>query len=206
MNLIERVKNILVTPKTEWDVINGETATPMSLLTSYVIPLALIPAIASFIGWGLIGVSYFGVKIGGMGFGIAMAVQSFVGAIISFYVSSYIIDALAPTFKSEKDINKSAQLVAYASTAAWVAGIFNILPALAILGILGLYSIYLFYVGLPKLKKTPQDQVVPYMLVSALVLIVISLVIGFILTRVIYGVVGNPYATATVNNLNDLFK
>lgn len=30
MNIIERVKNILMTPKTEWDVINGETATPMS--------------------------------------------------------------------------------------------------------------------------------------------------------------------------------
>jgi hypothetical protein len=206
MNLIERVKNILVTPKTEWDVINGESATPSSLLTSYVIPMALIPAIASFIGWGLIGVSFLGIKIGGISYGLAMAVQTFVGAIISFYISSYIIDALAPTFKSEKDINKSAQLVAYASTASWVAGVFNILPALAILGIVGLYSIYLFYVGLPKLKKTPQDQVVPYMLVSALVLIVIYMVVGFILTRVVYAVIGNPYATATVNNLNDLFK
>jgi Yip1 domain len=206
MNLIERVKSILVTPKTEWDVINGETATPPSLLTGYVIPLALIPAIASFIGWGLIGVSYFGIKIGGISYGLAMAVQAFVGAVISFYISSYIIDALAPTFKSEKDINKSAQLVAYASTASWVAGVFNILPALSILGILGLYSVYLFYVGLPKLKKTPQDQVVPYMLVSALVLIVIYFVVGFILTRIIYAFIGNPYATATVNSINDLFK
>ena len=28
MNIIERVKNILLTPKTEWEVINGETAPP----------------------------------------------------------------------------------------------------------------------------------------------------------------------------------
>lgn len=206
MNLIERVKNILVTPKTEWDVINGESATPQSLLTSYVIPMALIPAIASFIGMGLIGVSFLGVKVGGIKFGLALAIQSFVGAIIGFYICSYVVDMLAPTFKSEKDINKSAQLVAYASTASWVAGIFNILPALSILAIVGLYGIYLFYVGLPKLKKTPQDQVVPYMLVSALVLIVVYMVVGFILTRVVYAIIGNPYTTATVTNLNDLFK
>jgi hypothetical protein len=205
MNLIERVKNILVTPKTEWDVINGESATPASLLTSYVIPLALIPAIASFIGMGLIGTSILGVKIGGIKFGLALAVQTFIGAIIGFYINSYVIDALAPTFKSEKNINKSAQLVAYASTASWVAGIFNLLPALSILAIVGLYSIYLFYVGLPKLKNTPQDQVVPYMLVSALVLIVVYLLVGFILTKVVYGVIGNPYEVTSVN-LNDIFK
>jgi Yip1 domain len=205
MNLIERVKNILVTPKTEWDVIDGESATPPSLLTSYVIPLALIPAIATFIGWGVIGVSVFGVKISGMNYGVALAVQSFVAAIISFFVCSYIIDALAPTFKSEKNINKSAQLVAYASTAGWVGGIFGILPSLAIIGaLIGLYGIYLFYIGMPKLKKTPAEQVVPYMLVSALVIIVVTMVIGFILTKVVYGIVGNPYASSI--NLNDLFK
>ena len=66
MNIIERVKNILMTPKTEWDVINGETATPMSLLIGYVVPMALIGAVASFIGYGFIGLNVLGIKIGGI--------------------------------------------------------------------------------------------------------------------------------------------
>ena len=49
MNLIERVKNILITPKTEWDVINGETATPQSLLMGYVLPLSLVAAVGSLL-------------------------------------------------------------------------------------------------------------------------------------------------------------
>ena len=45
MNIVERVKNILMTPKTEWDVINGETATPQSLLMGYILPLAIVGAV-----------------------------------------------------------------------------------------------------------------------------------------------------------------
>ncbi|MFZ1261742.1 MAG: hypothetical protein WAQ93_14760, partial [Chitinophagaceae bacterium] len=58
MNLIDRAKKILLTPKTEWDVVNSETPNTQSILTTYVIPLVAIGAIASFIGWGFIGKSY----------------------------------------------------------------------------------------------------------------------------------------------------
>jgi hypothetical protein len=195
MNIIERVKSILLTPKNEWNVIDGESDTPQSLLTKYVVPLALIGAIAGFIGYGLIGINILGIKISGMQWGISMAIKLFLTSILSYYICSYVVDALAPNFKSEKDINKSAQLVAYASTAGAVGSVLYILPALSLLVIIAaIYGIYLFYVGLPVLKKTPQDQVVPYMIVSAVVIIVISLVLGFIIDRIIWAIVGNPYA------------
>jgi len=204
MNLVERVKNILMTPKTEWDVINGETETPASLLPKYVVIMALIPAVAAFIGYGLIGVSFLGVKITGMNWGLSMAIQLFLQSILSYFICTYVIDALAPSFKSEKNLGKSAQLVAYSTTASAVAGIFYILPALSFLVILGLYGVYLFYTGIPKLKKTPQDQVVVYMIVSAVVIIVVGLVLGYILQRIMWQIFGNPY----VGNLglDNLFK
>lgn len=199
MNLIDRAKNILMSPKTEWLVIDTESATPGSLLTSYVVPMLLIGTIAAFIGWGFIGVSYFGVKISGINWGIAQAATFFVSGIISYFICTYVIDALAPSFSSEKNINKSAQLVAYASTASWVAGIFQIIPSLGILAILGLYSVYLFWVGLPIMKKTPEDKKVGYIIVSALVIIVCSFLISFILMKIVYSIIGNPY---TVGNLS----
>ena len=202
MNLIDRAKNILMSPKTEWLVVDTETATPGSLLTSYVVPMALIGAIAAFIGYGFIGLNIFGVKIAGINWGIAQGVTILVSAIVSYFISTYVIDALAPSFASEKNINKSAQLVAYASTAAWVAGIFQILPSLGILAILGLYSVYLFYVGLPIMKKTPDDKKIVYMIVSALVIIVVGFVINMILLKVVYAILGNPYATGLPNIYN----
>jgi hypothetical protein len=193
MPLFDRAKNILLSPKTEWLVINNETETPHSLLIKYVIPMALIPAIALFIGYGLIGFDVLVARISGINWGIEMALISFVSSITGYYVCTYVIDALAANFGSEKNIGKSAQLVAYSYTASWVAGIFSILPSLSILGLLGLYGIYLFYLGIPVLKKTPEDKRLGYMVVSALVIIVVSIVLNLIISRIAYAVGGNPF-------------
>jgi hypothetical protein len=193
MPLITRAKNILLSPRTEWLVILTETETPQSLLSKYVIPMALIPAIAFFIGYGLIGIDAVILRISGIRWGVIMAVDSFITSIITYYVCTFVVDALAPSFSSEKNIGKSAQLVAYSYTAVWVAGIFNIVPSLSILGILGLYSIYLFYLGVPVMKKTPEDKKISYMIVSAIVIIVVGLVVNTIVSRIMYAFTGNPF-------------
>ncbi|MFN3315957.1 MAG: hypothetical protein ACK40K_04030 [Raineya sp.] len=79
MNLVEKAKNIILNPKQEWENSKNETTTFASLLTGYVIPLALIGAVASFVG-GFIGQEVMGVKIGGtVKYGIYMAISSFAG-------------------------------------------------------------------------------------------------------------------------------
>jgi hypothetical protein len=193
MPLLTRAKNILLSPRTEWLVILTETETPQSLLTKYVIPMALIPAIALFIGYGLIGVDAVIIRISGIRWGVIMAVDSFITSIITYYICTFVIDALAPSFSSEKNIGKSAQLVAYSYTAVWVAGIFSIVPSLSILGILGLYSIYLFYLGVPVMKKTSEDKRILYMIVSAIVIIVVGLVVNTIVSRIMFAFTGNPF-------------
>jgi hypothetical protein len=96
-----------------------------------------------------------------------------------------VIDRLAPTFQSRSSAIQALKLVAYAWTATWIAGVVSIVPALAALGILaGLYSIYLFYLGVTPMMKTPSEKVVPYMVVSALVIIVVMAVMGAITTAV----------------------
>jgi hypothetical protein len=191
MNLIERVKNIITTPKTEWNVINGEEATPMSLLKSYVIPLLLIGTIAGFLGYAVMGgINLFGIKMSGINWGLYTAASYFTGGIVGYFISTYVIDALAPTFKSEKNINKSAQLVAYSSTAYWVAMAATVLPSLGMLAILGLYSIYLFYIGMGTMKKTPEDQKIIYMIVSAVVMIVVSMIASYIIQSILRPLMG----------------
>ncbi len=57
MALVDRVKNICLTPNTEWPVIAEESASPGSLITGYAAPLVAISALAGFIGGSLVGVS-----------------------------------------------------------------------------------------------------------------------------------------------------
>lgn len=186
MNLFERAKNILLSPKTEWEVIKAESSTTSGLFTQYVLILAAIPAIATFIGHSIIGVSLgpFGSFKVPMSNGILYAVLQYVFTLVGVYVAAFVVDALAPSFGSSKDMIASMKVVVYSWTAAWVAGIFAIIPAISILGILGLYSFYLLYLGLKIVKDTPQDKLVGYFIVTIIVLIIIYFIIGYLVTAI----------------------
>jgi hypothetical protein len=186
MNIIERAKNILITPAKEWDVIAGEEPNVNKILTSYVLPLAGAAALAAFIGYGLIGFSMLGYKMSGVDWGLYQALVSFIVSICSVFITAWVVDALAPSFSSEKSFGRSFQLVAYAFTASWVGGLFQVLPAIAILGtILGLYGLYILYLGMPKLKNTPADKHLGYFVVTLIVLVAVYLVIGIILSMIL---------------------
>ena len=58
-----------------------------------------------------------------------MGLSVLAGALISVFVSSFVIDALAPSFGSEKNMGRSVQLVAYSYTPFWVGGLLAILPS-----------------------------------------------------------------------------
>ena len=190
MSIITRAKNILITPAVEWRVISSETETPATLLRKYVLPLAMIPALAHLL-MGFLS------NPGGMAAGIywrlsiSMAISMLLTSILSFYICTYVVDGLAPNFDSPKDLGRSAQLVAYSSTAFWVANIFTAIPGLRWLGILGLYGFYLFYLGLPVMKKTPQEKQIGYIVLSALVILVVSYAVDYVIGVLYVNLSGN---------------
>lgn len=186
MNLVERAKNILMTPKTEWEVIKNEAASVGELFTKYAMILAAIPVIATFIGQSLIGVNlgFIGSYKIPVTNGLIYAVVYYILSLAGIYVVALIIDALAPSFGSTKNMIASLKVAVYSYTAAWIAGIFGIIPVLGILGILGLYSLYLMYLGLKIVKDTPQDKIAGYLIVVIIIAVVVYFVIGMIVAAI----------------------
>lgn len=183
MPIVDRVKAILMSPKTEWPVIEAESTDIAGVYRNYVIYLAAIPAIAMFIGMSVFGFGGFGVTVRVPFFsGLINAVISYVLSLVMLYVLGLIVNALAPTFKGQKSPVNAFKVVAYGSTASMVAGILYLIPSLSMLVFLGaLYSIYLIYIGLPVLMKCPPDKAMPYTaviivcgFVAALLLSVVS--------------------------------
>lgn len=186
MNVINRAKNMILVPKAEWDIINGEQPDNAKVITGYVLPLAGLAAVAAFIGYGFIGMDAGFFRIKGVNWGIYQAANALIMGILGVFISAFVIDALAPSFASEKNMGRSVQLVAYAYTPAWVGGLLNVFPALAFIGALfGLYGLYLLYLGLPKMKKTPEDKQLSYFIVSLLVMIAVYVVIGIIMSALV---------------------
>jgi hypothetical protein len=197
MNLVERAKNILFKPKDEWNVISQETTSVTQLVTGYLLILALIPAVGQFVRYGLIGytIPFVGHVPGSMSYGIRQAVVSYIASVGGVFLSAYIIDALAPSFASQKNFQKAMQLVVYSYTAMFVAGIFNIIPGLAILSIVGLYGLYILYIGIKPLMQTPEDKVTTYFIVSLLVIIAVYAVLSLVLAAIL---VKSAYTAAAV--------
>ena len=179
MNLQTRVINILSKPMQEWPVIASESTDVAALYKEYIMPLAAIPAICGFLGITLIGVT---IPLVGqirtpMVSGLAGLIVGYVLSLVGIFLAAFIVDKLAPSFQSSGGIVQALKMVAFASTPSWVAGVLQLVPLLAALALLAaLYGIYLFYLGLPFVMKTPPDKVIPYMVVSAIVIIVISVV------------------------------
>ncbi len=187
MTLVDRAKNIVLTPKTEWPVIAIEEANISQIFTGYVIPLALIPAVGSLIGFGFVGRGY-GASLR---WGMAMALTQFISALVGVFISAFVANVLAPNFGSEKNLGKAMQMVAYSYTPAWVAGVLLVFPTLGILVTLAaLYGLYLLYLGLPYMMKTPQDKAVVYLVVLCVVVIAVSIVLGAVLAPVFLGIFG----------------
>lgn len=182
MNLVDRVQAILLKPKDTWPVIAGEGGDVPSIYKNYLVFLAAIPAVATFIGLSLVGAGAFGISFRvPILTGLVNMVVGFVLSLAMIYVLSLIANALAPTFKGEKNALNAFKLVAYGSTAGLVGGVFNLLPALSMLGVLAaLYSIYLLYTGIPVLMKAPEDKALGYTAVLIVCGIVASIIVGAI--------------------------
>ncbi|GHT62398.1 membrane protein [Bacteroidia bacterium] len=186
MNIIERVKNILTTPKAEWQTIEAENAPYAKVCTSYVALLALIPAIASLIGYGLTGFHGFHHSFG---LGIGQAFVQYIVMVAGAYISAVIIDALAPSFGATKNLDKAYSLVAYAYTPMFVAGIFYLIPALSwIILLAGLYSLYLLYLGLQPMMKQSDDKTIGYFIVSLIVVGAVTFVLAGVLGAIVTGI------------------
>jgi len=193
--LLDRVKGILLNPDTEWGVIAKETTTVADLYKNYILILAAIPALFGFIKGSLIGfdVPLLGNYRVGMGAGLAGMVVGYVLSLIQIYVLALVIDALATTFGGQKNLLQALKTVGYAFTAAFVAGIGQIVPWLApLIAIAGVvYSIYLLKIGLPQTMGCPPQRAVAYTAVSIIAAIILSVLIGAVV-RAITGPVGAP--------------
>lgn len=186
MDIVARVQGILLKPKEEWPKIKEESQSVSQILTSYVMILAAIPAIAQFIGYGIVGhrIPFYGWYRMGIGTAFVRSILSYALMVASAYLLHIVINALAQTFSSKQNPESAMKLAAYSLTPGWVASALSIIPMLYILVMIAsLYGVYILYLGLSaKLMETPKEKILSYLVVIIVITFVIMFVIGAILS------------------------
>lgn len=203
VNLVSRAQKLLMSPNTEWDVIDKEPADIAGILTTYVVPLVLIGVIAKTLAMVLF-----------LAFSVTWLIWIVVDGVLgvaTVYVMAFIIDALAPTFGAAKNFGQAFKVSAYSPTPFWIAAAAFILPwnlwvvTLLILLAGAGYSLYLLFIGLPKLMKPVADKAVVYVLAAMGVAIVLSLVFGFVVGQ-LRGSMGGIGVTGLSAECEDLAR
>ncbi|NLD23375.1 MAG: YIP1 family protein [Bacteroidales bacterium] len=188
--IINTAKQFIVNPKLEWEVVKNDKDTAHQHVMKYVLPLALITAIAVFIGVGLIGYRVLGYRVQSISGGLAQAIMSLASILIGVYVSGFVIHKLAPTFSTSVSLDKAVKLVGFSYTAILLAGVLNIFPPLTFLTFIGgLYSLYILYLGFKPMTNVSDEKSTSYFIVSLLVIVGVYVIIGMILAGII-GVLG----------------
>ena len=187
-DLVRRVTRLLLNPLVAWEQIDAEDDSIEALYRRWVIPLAAVPAVCGAIGqFGFRGYRLFGIPFHRNPFGIVgEALVGYALTLAAVYIVALVIDELAIQFGGERSRTQAFKLVAYAGTAAWVAGVFWLVPGLggllALLG--GLYSLYLLYLGLPKLMRSDPGRTQTYFALALIVCLGLALAISLLTSQV----------------------
>jgi hypothetical protein len=184
--LLSRIKNLVLSPKTEWPVIAPEPTTASQLYVGYVMPLAVLAALLGFLRMSVLGVnSAFGNSFRmPISSGLTYTVVMFVSVLFGVFVVATIINALAPTFSGTKDQRQALKVAAYSLTPAMLSSVLALSPILAALLQLlaGLYGIYVLYLGLPVLMQSPKDKAFGYTASVVICTILVGIVFGILST------------------------
>jgi Yip1-like protein len=179
--IIERAKNIILTPKTEWPLIAAEATPSAQLYLGYVLPLAAFAIVITALRLVVIGTHLpFGTVVRTPLSGIlAIAVWGLVGGLIGWLLFGWIVNLLAPTFGGTRDFNRALKVAAYSLTPAYLGSVLALSPVLpSLLQFAALcYGLYVLYLGLPVLMRSPQERAGGY---TAMV-VVCCFVLGFVL-------------------------
>ena len=185
--IVERIKNVLLTPKVEWPAIASDPAPAASIYQGHVLLLAAVSALAGWLAWAFLGSIANAIGFGSSFF-LVSAILSFVLTFAAVFFSAWLADTLAPNFGGSKDPLQALKTVAYSWTASWVASIAEIVPVIgwliAIAGVI--YSVYLFYLGCQHTLKIPADKAAGF----TAVVIILTIVLMFIVSSVTSSVAG----------------
>lgn len=187
--LTERAKSVLLNPKEIWPTIKAEQTTVKDLYLGWILVMTALPAVFGFLGFNIFVPSspYTAGFFGSLWhFLVQYATQ-----LIMIYVAAVIMEKLAANFGGATDTISTLKLLAYASTASYIAGITLIQPLIGgLVGIIAaIYTLYTLWQGIPVMTGVPQEKRIPYVCVSILACaiagLVLFLVIGIISTPLV---------------------
>jgi hypothetical protein len=165
--LFERVKRIIVDPQEAIVSLKAEEVTIESFLREFLLPLGIVPAIATFLGWWS-SYHYSFVKT------LFVALFFYVLVVGSVWLTGYLLNILAPNFGATGNLIDGLKIAFIVWVPYFVACIINLLPRISILSVIAVfYGIYLFYTASEKMIGTPKEKNIPLTIIIGVLMLIL---------------------------------
>lgn len=184
---------LFANPKAAWIAIREQRYSVVECYTRHTLILALIPAVAGFIGttqigWQ-IGTSHV-VRITAAS-GIRIAVLYYLSMLVAVYSVGWVIHWMGKTYGADQPFSQCLALASFTATPLFLIGIMQLYPILWLNLILGLpalgYTVYIFYTGVPVMMQIPEER--GFLLSSAVMAFgLVALVAMLAATAILWGV------------------
>jgi hypothetical protein len=175
MKIVHQAKNIVFNPKGTLLKLKDEQMTMKDLII-YLAIVAVPTFLGMLIGYGFVG---FGSQMLGSAF--VIAIISYILSIVGVIVFGFLLNALAPSFKSKQNTMQAMKLVSFAATPWLLLGIAYIYPAIGLIALLGgIYGLYILYIGIPIYMETPKEQQMVYFIIGLIVYIIVMGVVSWL--------------------------
>ena len=165
INPFARAAALVVSPRRTWSRIAIEDPVFGALLLGYVVPLAAIGPIATYLALRVIGVAVAPGRLYRASQRVALTntAESFGFALTGAFLIAGIIVALAPLFGARRDFKRAFAIAAYAYTPLWLAAILLLDPRAARLQIVAVGdALVLLVLGLIALVGTPPKRALAF--------------------------------------------
>jgi len=180
--IIKRVIGILTNPVNEWKTIKGENSTVADLFVKYGLILAAIPFVFGILSWVIHSRYFFGTFLG-------LFLCQYILFLAAAYVTAMVIDLLAPSFDSGKNIVQALKITIYSYTALWITGVLFLIPRIGRYAFWAgfVYASFLIFLGMQELKDTPKDKKMTYAAVVVVANLIVFILADFLAMRIALG-------------------
>ena len=161
--VFQHVWGLLSQPAAEWAKIRDRRCSISGCFSTHISILALIPALAGFIGITQVGWQFGSqtVKLDPDN-AITVTIVFYLAMLFAVLVVGKMIDWMSQTYDVRQPLSQSIALSAYTATPLFLAGVFQLNPIVWLNFLIGLpvigYTVYLLYTGLPIMMEIPEEK------------------------------------------------
>lgn len=181
METLKRIVSMFVRPREEWLAIEREQTTIDRLVRRYIVPLSLVPPIATVIGMQTFDASWDPQH----GYVVprdqiyAAGAATLIATIGSIFVLAAIFRLLAPMYGSRRDYLSALKVATYGAVPVLVASATLVLPVMVIVSVVALtYTLFLYWLGVRDVLQVPANQQTEFVGISMMLLGALSALLG----------------------------